>query len=135
MGSYQTAELAAQGFVVVTLNQPGAVAAAVCPLVATFYRTTGQALPDDLSRKLAPEQSIVPYFAADVSLVLDRMAQINTDPRHSLHGMLDLDRVGVMGMSLGAIITVQACATDDRIDVCLMMDAPVAASGLRQPAL
>ena len=154
MGSYQTAELAAQGFVVITLNQPGAVAAAVLPdgqiviglnrdnavsLVAPSYRTTGQALPDDLARKLAPELSIVPYFAADVSLVLDRLAQINADPRHCLHGMLDLDRVGVMGMSLGAIVTAQACATDDRIDACLMMDAPVpvavAASGLRQPAL
>ncbi len=60
MGSYQTAELAAQGFVVVTLNQPGAVAAAVCPLVATFYRTTGQALPDDLAQKLAPEKASLP---------------------------------------------------------------------------
>ena len=154
MGSYQTAELAAQGFVVITLNQPGAVAAAVLPdgqiviglnrdnavsLVAPSYRTTGQALPDDLARKLAPELSIVPYFAADVSLVLDRLAQINADPRHCLHGMLDLDRVGVMGMSLGAIVTAQACASDDRIDACLMMDAPVpaavAASGLRQSAL
>lgn len=154
MGSYQTAELAAQGFVVVTLNQPGAVAAVALPdgqivigmnrenavsLVAPSYRTTGQALPDDLAQKLAPELSIVPYFAADVSLVLDRLAQINADPRHILHGMLDLDRVGVMGLSLGAIVTAHACASDDRIIACLMMDAPVpasvAASGLRQPAL
>ena len=135
MGSYQTAELAAQGFVVVTLNQPGAVAAAVCPLVATFYRTTGQALPDKLAQKLAPERCIVAYFASDVSLVLGKLAQINADPGHTLNDMLDLDRVGVMGMSLGAIVTVQACASDDRIDVCLLMDAPVAASGLRQPAL
>lgn len=154
MGSYQTAELAAQGFVVVALNQPGAVAAAVLPdgqiviglnrenavsLVAPSYRTTGQALPNDFAHKLAPEMSIVPYFAADVPLVLDRLAQINADTQHILHGMLDLDRVGVMGMSLGAIVAAQACATEDRIDACLMMDAPVpaavVASGLRQPAL
>lgn len=154
MVSHQSVELAAKGFVVVTLNQPGAVAAAVLPdgqivlglareaavsLVAPSYRTTGQALPDDLARKLAPEQSIVPYFAADVSLVLDSLEQINADPRHILNGMLDLDRVGVMGVSLGAIVTAQACASEDRIDACLMVDAPVpaavAASGLRQPSL
>lgn len=154
MGSIQTSELAAQGFVVVTLNQHVAVTAAVLPggqiviglnrenavsLVAPSYRTTGQALPGDLAQKLAPELSIVPYFAADVSLVLDRLAQINADPRHILHDMLDLDRVGVMGLSLGAIVTAQTCASEDRIDACLMMDAPVpasvAASGLWQPAL
>ncbi len=154
MGSYQTTALAAQGFVVVTLNQPGAVAAAVMPdgqivtglnrenavsLVAPSYRTTGRALPDDFAEKMAPGLSIVPYFAADVPLVLDRLARFNADPQHILHGMLDLDRVGVMGMSLGAIVTAQACASEDRIDACLMMDAPVpaavAASGLRQPAL
>lgn len=154
MGSYQTTELAAQGFVVVTLNQPGAVAAAVLPdhqivvgvtretavlIIAPSYLATDQVLPDDFARKLAPEHSVVPYFASDVSLVLDRLAEINVDPQHTLHGLLDLDSIGVMGMSLGAIVTAQACASDDRIGACLMMDAPVpnevAASGLRQPAL
>ena len=154
MGSYQTTALATQGFVVVTLNQPGAVAVTVLPdhrivmgvtrenavsLIAPSYSATDQALPDDFARKLAPEHSIVPYFAADVSLVLDRLAKINGDPQHILYSSLDLDRVGVMGMSLGAIVTAQACASDTRIGACLMMDAPVptevAANGLRQPAL
>lgn len=154
MGSYQTTVLAAQGFVVVTLNQPGAVAAAVLPdhqivvgvpretavlIIAPSYLATDQVLPEDFARKLAPEHSIVPYFAADVSLVLDRLAEINGDHQHILYRSLDLDRVGIMGMSLGAIVTAQACASDDRIGACLMMDAPVptkvAASGLRQPSL
>lgn len=154
MGSFQTVELAAQGYVIVTLNQPGAVAAALLPdhqivmgliranaasLIAPSYLATRQALPDGFAEKLAPEQSIIPYFAADVPLVLDRLAQINADPAHILHGLLALDRVGVMGMSLGAIVTTQACALDARIGACLMMDAPVpaavAAIGLRQPAL
>jgi hypothetical protein len=154
MGSFQTTELAAQGYVVVTLNQPGAVAAVVLPdhriilgltredavsLIAPSYLATDQALPGRFATGLAPEHSIVPYFAADVGPVLDRLAQINADPAHILHGSLDLDHVGVMGMSLGAIVTAQACATDARIDACLMMDAPVptevAAIGLRQAAL
>lgn len=111
MSSYQTSELAAQGFVVVTLNQPGTVAAAVLAdyqiilgltrenavsLIAPSYTATDQKLPGDFGRKLAPDQSIVPYFAADVSLVLDRLVEINAEPKHLLHGLLDLDRVGVM---------------------------------------
>lgn len=154
MGSFQTTALAANGYVVVTLNQPGAVAAALFPdgrivkgltredavsLIAPSYRIVDLPLPVEFSAGLAPETSIVPYLAADVGLVLDRLAQIDSDPAHILHGLLDLDRVGVMGMSLGAIVTAQACAAEARIGACLMMDAPVptdvAATGLRQPAL
>ena len=154
MGSFQTSALAAQGYVVVTLDQPGAGAAAMMPdhqiirgltreqaasLIAPSYRATGMALPADFAGKLAPEISIVPYFAADVPLVLDRLATINADPSQAWHGLLDLKRIGVMGMSLGAIVTAQACAMDARIGACLMMDAPVptdvATTGLRQPAL
>lgn len=154
MGSFQTTALAEQGYVVVTLNQPGAVAAVVLPdrrivigltreeavsVIAPSYLADRPALPNNFAQKLAPENSIVPYFAEDVPLVLDRLAQINADPTHILHGLLDLDHVGLMGMSLGAIVTAQACAAETRIDSCLMMDAPVpsavAAAGLRQAAL
>ena len=154
MGSFQTAELAAQGYVVVTLNQPGAVAAVVLPdhqiilglnradaisVISPSYLAAPSALPVGFATRLAPDKSIVPYFAADVGLVLDRLTEINADPAHILHGKLDLGHVGVMGMSLGAIVTAQACAMEARIDACLMMDAPVptevAATGLRQAAL
>jgi hypothetical protein len=154
MGSFQTTELAAQGYVVVALNQPGAVAAVVLPdhqiivglnradavsVISPSYLTNAPALPVGFATRLAPDKSIVPYFAADVGLVLDRLTEINADPAYILNGMLDLDHVGVMGMSLGAIVTAQACTTDARIDACLMMDAPVptevASIGLRQAAL
>jgi membrane protease YdiL (CAAX protease family) len=154
MSSFQTSELAAHGYIVVTLNQPGAVSAAQLPdgqivtgltreaavaLVRPSYRTTHQSLPDGMAKRLAPDVSIVPYLAADVGTVLDRLALIDADPKHILYGLLNLDRVGVMGMSLGAIETAQACADEPRIDACLMMDAPVptavAAVGLRQAAL
>jgi dienelactone hydrolase len=154
MGSFLTTDLVARGYIVITLNQPGAVAAAVLAdhriipgmtrtqataLIAPSYRASQAALPAGFAQALAPEVSIVPYLAEDVGLVLDRLAQINADPAHPLHGKLDLGRVGLMGMSLGAIVTAQACAMEDRIDACLMMDAPVptevASHGLRQAAL
>ena len=154
MGSFQTTALVGQGYVVVTLNQPGVVAALLMPdgstieglsrdqayrLIAPSYEPSGTPLPAPFATALAPQTSIVPYFAADIGPVLDRLSMINTDPAHPLRGLLDLTRVGVMGMSLGAINAAQACATEARIDACLMMDAPVpltvATTGLRQQAL
>lgn len=151
MSSFQTAALAADGFVVVTLNQPGNVAAARLPdgrvirgmsrdkaieLIAPSYRPVS--LLPKLAARLAPERSIVPYLAADIPLVIDRLSAINADPRHPLYGLLDLEVIGIMGVSLGAIVAAQACQ-NDRIKACLMMDAPVptaiANAGLRKPAL
>jgi pimeloyl-ACP methyl ester carboxylesterase len=152
MSSFQTAALAADGFVVVTLNQPGNVAAALLPdgrviegmsrdeavrLIAPAYRSSP--LPLAVAARLAPEQSIVPYLAADVPAVIDRLSVINADPHHLLHGLLDLERIGIMGVSLGAIVAAQTCHSFDRVKACLMLDAPVslavAEGGLRQPAL
>ena len=151
MSSFQTAALAADGFVVVTLNQPGNVAAARLPdgraimgmsrdeavqMIAPSYRPVS--LPPTLAARLAPERSIVPYLAADVPVVIDRLSAINADPDHPLHGLVDLKAIGIMGVSLGAIVAAQACQ-NDRIRACLMMDAPVptaiANAGLRKPAL
>ena len=152
MSSFQTATLAADGFVVITLNQPGVVAAALLPdgrvikgmsrdeavqLIAPSYRSSHR--PPALAVKLAPEKSIVPYLAADVPVVIDRLSAINADPNHPLHGLLDLQRIGVMGVSLGAIVAAQACQSYEQVKACLMLDAPaptdVANHGLGKPAL
>ena len=152
MSSFQTASLAADGFIVVTLNQPGNVAAARLPdgrviegmgrdeavrLIAPSYRDLPPS-PADAAR-LAPERSIIPYLAADIPVVVDRLIVINADPQHPLHGMLDLQKVGIMGVSLGAIVAAQSCHSYARVKACLMLDAPVptvvADAGLRTPAL
>ncbi len=152
MSSFQTSALAADGFVVITLNQPGAVAAALLPdgrviegmsreeavqLIAPSYRYS--LLPPGVAAKLAPEKSIVPYLAADVPLVIERLRAINADPNHPLHGLFDLERIGVMGVSLGAIVAAQACQSYDMVKACLMVDAPaptdVANRGLGKLAL
>lgn len=152
MSSFQTVPLAADGFIVVTLNQPGVVAAAMLPdgraiegmsreeavqLIAPSYRRSF--LPPMLAAKLAPEKSIVPYLAADVPSIIDRLGTINADSNHPLHGLLDLERIGVMGVSLGAIVAAQACQNYDWVNACLMVDAPaptdVANRGLDKPAL
>lgn len=56
-----------------------------------------------------------------------------------LAGKLDLNSVGVFGVSLGAMAGAQSCHNDLRLKACLMVDAamPVAVveSGLTQPAM
>lgn len=105
-------------------------------MVAPSYRSVS--LPPKIAARLAPERSIVPYLAADVPLVIDRLSEINANPRHPLYGLLDLQAIGVMGVSLGAIVAAQACQ-NDRIKACLMLDAPVPTAvadvGLHKPAL
>lgn len=152
MSSFQTATLAADGFVVITLDQPGAVAAALLPngrvirgmsrdeavqLIAPSYRNSH--LPLALAVKLAPEKSIIPYLAADVPVIITRLSAINADPTHPLHRLLDLERIGIMGVSLGAIVAAQACQSYSGVKACLMLDAPapsgVANRGLGKPAL
>ena len=155
MNSFQTIDLAANGYVVIALDQPGSVAASVMPdgtIIKGLDRTQIKSavrpeylagapigLPPRLTRWRSGQRSIIPYFAADASLVLDQLALLNDDPRSPLVGKLDMRRVGIFGMSLGAIVAARACADDPRFDACLMMDAAmpidVADSGLPQPAL
>jgi hypothetical protein len=82
----------------------------------------------------------MPYFAQDVSFTLDQLTALNkADPNGLLTGRLNLKRVGIFGLSLGAMIGSEACHMDARLQACLMMDAAMPANvvqaGLRQPGM
>lgn len=149
---FQIQELVSRGYIVVGLDQPG-----IAPLVhfpdgrqitgwprdeiqplimqSVEPRTKapalyGKALPD----------GIIPYFAQDVSLALDQLAQLNkSDPNHILTGRLNLEHAGTFGISLGGMNAAQACLADPRLKAGLIMDVwmpvDVVESGLRQPAM
>jgi predicted dienelactone hydrolase len=144
-------ELVSHGYVVVTLDQPGTAAAFVwtdgakVPLAdkAVFDRYMPLALsvePDP-----TPEMNgvplpggIIPFLADDLSFTLDQLRALNqVDP--VLARTLDLDRVGVLGMSLGGYVAPEACHRDQRFKACLAVDAGksqvVARDGLRQPLM
>lgn len=154
MNSYQTIDLASHGYVVIALDQPGSVAASVMPdgtvingldlagvesaVRPEYLAEAPIAVPPGLTRWRSGQRSVIPYLAADASLVLDQLAALNSDSRSPIAGKLDTRRAGVFGMSLGAIVAARACADDPRFSACLMMDAAmpsdVAQGGLRQPA-
>ena len=147
--TYLAEELVSHGYVVVGIDQPYTAAAValpggrvagltsieqVRPLVRQSYLPA--ATPPELGG--APlAQGIVPFLGADVSFVLDQLERLNREPGPSdpdpqkrpdalpVAGRLDLDRVGVAGVSLGGLVAGEAVRTDPRIKAALMLDAPV----------
>lgn len=150
--SFQILELASRGYVIIGLDQPGASAAVLRsdgrivptqPRSVTYPLAQQRVDPRDppplLLGRPMPEGSI-PYFAADVGLALDRLARLPPDsPAAPIAGIVDLDRVGVFGVSLGGLVAAEASFRDPRIKAALMMDVfmprPVVEKGLGQAAM
>jgi pimeloyl-ACP methyl ester carboxylesterase len=152
VNTFQIEALVSHGYIVVGLDQPGAVAMvrfpdgrqisgwprdAINPLILqsvepqpktpTVY---GTALPD----------GIIPYFGQDVSFTLDQLTGLNSaDPNHIMTGRLDLGRAATFGISLGGMNAAEACAKDPRLKACLIMDvympADAVKAGLQQPSM
>lgn len=141
MGSYrqiqtfQVEELASHGYVVVALDQPYVVAMVVFP-------DGRQAAYDD--RWDPPHSAFmdahIQYLAHDVIFTLDQVASLDrADPNDILTGRLDLERIGVVGHSLGAVVGSEACHLDGRPRAALLEDAfmpsDVVHAGLNLPTM
>lgn len=137
--TFQVEELASHGYIVATIDHPGASSGVVFPdgrLASFDPRMFDPAHPGH------PKfyDVAIPYLAQDVSFTLDQLAALNrVDPNGILTGRLDLQRTGMFGVSLGGAITAEASKLDPRIRAALMMDvfmpADVVQSGLKQPAM
>jgi pimeloyl-ACP methyl ester carboxylesterase len=133
--TFQAEELASRGYVVVALDQPSTVA------VVRFPDGREIAYDDrwDPPRSAFMDEHI-PYLARDAPFVLDRLASLGGDgPSGDLSGRLDLERVGLVGHSFGAIVGAEACHLDRRLLAAVLEDAAmptdVVRDGLRQPAM
>jgi predicted dienelactone hydrolase len=154
--TFQTEELVSRGYVVVGLDQPGGSAglrladgrtATVPPreqIQALIQQSTSPASKVPILNGHALPDGIIPYFAQDLSFSIDQLTALNhRDPKDRradpLAGRLDLESLGVFGISLGAIVTGEACLRDARVKAALMMDAAMPAdvvrTGLRQPCI
>lgn len=149
---FQIEELVSQGYVVVGLDQPGMSATVRFPggeRVAGLPPAVAQPL---INQSITPAtqppaingvplpHGIIPYLASDVRFALDKIADLDEeDPQGHLTGLFDLDRIGIMGVSLGGITGAEACRNEPRLKACLILDAPmtvpVVRDGLRQPAM
>jgi predicted dienelactone hydrolase len=61
------------------------------------------------------------HWAEDIAFVIDELDSLNNSPG-LFEGRLDLDRLGVMGMSMGGAAAGQVCLIDDRIKAAINMD-------------
>lgn len=153
MNTFQVEELVSHGYIVVGIDQPGAAATVMFPDKHQIA-ITGRFAPIDLliDQSLTPvektpefngrpfKDGIIPYFAQDVSFTLDQLALLNTtDPKRILTGKLDLQHMGVFGMSLGGIVSAEACLKEPRLKACLIMDVAMSVNvvqqGLQQPSM
>jgi pimeloyl-ACP methyl ester carboxylesterase len=152
MNTFQLEELVSHGYIVVGIDQPSAAASVVFPnghQIAGLSKTEMEPLTQQSVNPVekAPllngqpfKDGIIPYFAQDVSFTLDQLAVINnTDPNNILTEKLDLQHVGVFGVSFGGIVGAEACLKDPRLKACLVMDvvmsADVVQMGLQQPVM
>ena len=152
ISTFQIQELVSQGYIVVGIDCPVAVALATFPDGSTLKSLPRTLIDPMLNESLTEENpllsykgktfegGLIAYFAKDVSRVIDFLTSLNTnDPNHLLYNKLNLDRLGAFGVSLGGIIVSEASWKDPRIKANLIMESriplKIAQTGLRVPTM
>ena len=152
ISTFQIQELVSQGYIVVGIDCPMAVALATFPDGSTLKSLPRTIIDPMLNESLTEENpllsykgktfegGLIAYFAKDVSRVIDFLTTVNTnDPNHLLYNKLNLDRLGAFGVSLGGIIVSEASWKDPRIKANLIMESriplKIAQTGLRVPTM
>ena len=135
----QVEELVSHGYIVAAIDHPYVAAGVVFPdgrLASFDSRMYDPAHPGHP----AFLDGVIPDLAQDALFTLDQLGALNqADPRGILTGRLDLQAVGMFGLSLGGATTAEACRLEPRLRACLVMDvfipAEVVRSGLQQPTM
>jgi hypothetical protein len=152
MNTFQVEELVSHGCVVAAIDQPYAAAEVVFPDGRKVGGLTKDQLNALLQQSIRPvtnaptlngqtlKDGIIPYFAQDAVFTLHQLASLNqADPNGILTGHLDVQRAGIFGISLGGMVSPEACHLEPRFRACLVMEAPMPAevvkSGLQQPGM
>jgi predicted dienelactone hydrolase len=152
MNTFQVEELVSHGYIVAAIDQPYAAAEVVFPDGRRIGGLGKDQLNPLLQQSISPatnaptlngqtlKDGIIPYFAQDAVFTLQQLAGLNqADPNGILTGHLDVQRAGIFGVSLGGIVTAEACHLEPRFRACLVMEAPMPAevvkAGLQQPSM
>jgi predicted dienelactone hydrolase len=132
-------EFASHGYIVVGLDHPYGSLATVFPggRVVRTVLSDEHAYDSDTSYQdfVRTIETQIMLRAADLRFVLDRLRALDaSDPKGSLSGRLDLERIGVFGFSLGGGVAAQAGWSDPRLKACLDMDGVMAGESFEQGA-
>jgi predicted dienelactone hydrolase len=133
-------ELASYGYVVAAIANPYSAPVVVFPDGRLVWRVAAASIPDEppeASQQAA--ERLVAVWAADVTFVMDQLAQLNATPPGMFAGHLDLPRLGVLGHSLGGAAAALACLRDNRcqagVDIDGTLFGDVVPAGVAQPFL
>ena len=152
INTFQIQELVSQGYIVVGIDCPMAVALATFSDGSTLQSQPRSVMDPMLDESLTEENpllsyngktfegGLIAYFAKDVSCVIDFLTTLSkNDPNHLFYNKLNLDRLGAFGVSLGGIIVSEASWRDRRIKASLIMESPIpkkiAQTGLPVPTM
>jgi Platelet-activating factor acetylhydrolase, isoform II len=152
MNTFQVEDLVSHGYVVAAIDQPYAAAEVVFPDGRKVGGLTKDQLNALLQQSISPATNaptlngqpltdgIIPYLAQDAVFTLHQVASLNqADPNGILTGHLDVQRAGVFGVSLGGMVSPEACHLEPLFRACLVMEAPMPAdvvrAGLQQPSM
>ena len=117
-------DLASRGFIVAAIGYDD-------PACAGVDESAGEAATTglDLSSQAAFERTVgvahqkITRVANAVSRVIDALETLDRiDPAGRFRGRLELDRIGVVGYSLGGAIAVQSCWRDQRLKAAVNID-------------
>ncbi|CUB10971.1 isoform II [Bacillus cereus] len=152
MNTIQIEEMVSHGYIVVGIDQPGVAASVNFPdgrQIAGLSKPQMDSLREQNGRSVEGlslmntheiKDGVIPYFAKDISFVLNQLVSINSiDSNNILNGKLDLQRTGILGVSFGGMVGAEACLKDPRLKACLVMDVSmtddVVQNGLQQPSM
>ncbi|MEM7715907.1 MAG: hypothetical protein AAF349_20420 [Cyanobacteria bacterium P01_A01_bin.68] len=126
-------QLASQGYVVVSINHTYDSAASIFPNGRVITQSP-VFYTDDKSKFMKLLKQSVGVRAKDASFILDKLTDINAgkNPSGILTGKLDLDRVGMLGHSLGGATTVQTLLQDKRFKAGVHLDGGLFINGVNK---
>jgi predicted dienelactone hydrolase len=132
-------DLASHGYVVVSFDAPYRTVITAFPDGRVATRTAGgdfENMPYAAAEHLAAQ--VMNVWIADVKFVLDKLRRLNADdPTGRFTSKLDLQKVGIVGHSLGGATAAQFCHDDAHckagIDIDGMPFGNVIQDGLPQP--
>ncbi len=111
-------ELASHGYIVISIAH-------------TYYAqevtfTDGRKIKpstETLAQQSAPNEEVQNLWAKDVQAVLDYLTNVNKDVKDQFHNAFDLNRVGMVGHSMGGATAFRLCLNDDRFKAGVSFDA------------
>ena len=131
-------DIASHGYVVVGFDAPYRTVIVVFPdgrVVTRPSNLNPENLKGDAQERLITR--LLAAWVGDIGFVVDRLEQLNASASSRFGGRLDLQKVGVVGHSLGGASAAQFCHRDSRcgagIDIDGALHGSVVRDGLQRP--